>query len=244
MGFGDFIQQGTDWLEQSRDTLVPYIPTAVGAASGVPVPPAAPPGQNSPAQTGGASWLDAIPAIFTGAAQAGGAAYAGNQQAQGQIRAAEIQAEANRTVPNPYYDEYMRRYLAIMDNILQRRGITPTIPAGGLRAPGGQNANPVGQAPAASPAPQQPTMSGPDQKRKFESENKDETSLTTAPSGEDNSYRNAALAAKLGERRLGLDSAPKLPTTRDFQEQDTARKKEELDNIYKYIYGQRSLGGL
>jgi len=61
--------------------------------------------------------------------------------------------------------------------------------------------------------------------------------------GEPNGYTDAALAAQLGARRMGItQETPMFATTRDFHEQDQKRKQEELNKLNEYIYGQRKIG--
>lgn len=57
-------------------------------------------------------------------------------------------------------------------------------------------------------------------------------------------YAQATMAARLGARRLGIaQDAPMFETPRAVFEADQAAKQEELNKVYRYIYGQRQIGG-
>lgn len=63
------------------------------------------------------------------------------------------------------------------------------------------------------------------------------------PKNADAGYPDAALAAALTARDLGITRAqPMFPTSRQFYEQDQARRRAELDRLSNFIYGARQLG--
>lgn len=129
-------------------------------------------------------------------------------------------------VKNPAYDALMSRYLGIMDDYMQKKGIKPFVaaPAAGAGADA-----PVTAAVPPTPAP--PVLPPPAPVSAVQSQ------------GLDNKLTDASLAASLGARRLGIktDVAPQ-PTTRTAFEQDQGQKQQQLNDVYDYIYSQRKLG--
>lgn len=135
------------------------------------------------------------------------------------------------TVDNPYYQPIQDRYMAIFDDFLTRKGYgtPPPMPAASSAAPA-----PEAAPPAAPPSKPTSLLASQPQSALAQQPQR----VTGAPISE-GEYQDASLAAKLGARRLGLNDAPALPTTRDFHERDQATKQEELNRLYQYVYGQR-----
>ena len=196
--------------------------------------------------------------LGAGALQAGGAVAGQYLQGQAAENVAEINASTNQTVPNPYYDAMMTRWMGVIDAYMQKHGIPRTIGinpkapenTAGMSAPGLSAAPPipptdsVTQSPPTAPMPAQPpTQTGATQVPSAPGASVDSpTPAIGMLEGE--GYTNAALAAQLGRQRLGMNADPKLATTKDFLAQDQARKSEELNKLFQYIYGQRTaLGG-
>lgn len=173
------------------------------------------------------SGTDSTSALISGAGQLGGAFL------QSQATKASAGQNGNQpTTSNPYYQPFQQRYQNIFDNFLSTHDIP--VKGGDFARPATNTesapvaATPAVPTPPVAPVPATPPVAPAIEKSSFAG---------------DNSYENAALAAQLGARRLGIvQDAPALETTRDFYERDQKHRQELLNQVYQFIYGQRQLG--
>lgn len=218
---------------------------------------------NQTQQSSGGGIIDSgTGAAIAGGAQTLGGIYEQQIDAEGDRAVAQIQANDRYTVPNPYYDAIMIRALGVIDEILTRRGVPAFIPSERmpyeLRSPEERSAiqddfrdarnegRPMGVPPPQPLYQTAPKPGSVEEKREQTQFDNRMEARNTRPSpipsigaeeGVGPSYASADFAARLGSNRMGLNAPPAQPTTRDFYEQDKARKDEELNKLYRYVYG-------
>lgn len=187
--------------------------------------------------------VQALPSLISGASQLGGSLGGAAISGDSAENVAQINNAHNQTVANPYYEPIMQRVMAILDGYLKKHGLAAFMPQPGESAPTSNGPAP-GQTPEGRPpaAPQSATQANMGQMDGVKPSAPPPAAKPTAQ--QDDSYKNASLAALLGARRLGItQDEPAFPTTRQFYDQDQAQKAEELRRLNEYIYGQRNVIG-